>query len=87
MVIKRLEDAEAGNDDIVATVLGGATKNSLEAISITHPHAGTQKDNYNQVMNCAGRQHLGIAYVEFHGTGTQAGDAVESEPWLTSLPD
>lgn len=54
IVIKRLEDAEADNDNIIATVLGGATNHSSEAISITHPHAGNQKDNYNQVMDFAG---------------------------------
>ena len=50
VVIKRLKDAEADNDNILATILAGATNHSAEAISITHPHAGAQKDNYNQVM-------------------------------------
>ena len=79
VVIKRLEDTEAENDNIIATVLGGATNHSSEAISITHPHAGTQKDNYTQVMNGAGRNPLDVSYIELHGTGTQAGDAEESE--------
>ena len=79
VVIKRLEDAEADNDNIIATVLGGATNHSSEAVSITHPHVGTQKDNYNQVMDSAGRNPLDVSYIELHGTGTQAGDAVESE--------
>jgi len=79
VVLKRLEDAEADNDNIIATVLGGATNHSSEAISITHPHAGNQKDNYDQVMNGAGRSPLEVSYIELHGTGTQAGDAEESE--------
>ena len=62
VVIKRLEDAEADNDNIIATVLGGATNHSSEAISITHPHAGTRKDNYNQVMKGAGRNPLDVSY-------------------------
>lgn len=79
VVIKRLEDAEADNDNVLAVVLSGATNHSAEAISITHPHAGAQRDNYTQVMQSAGVNPLDVSYVELHGTGTQAGDAVESE--------
>lgn len=79
VVIKRLEDAETDNDNIIATIVGGATNHSCEAISITHPHAGAQKDNYNHVMQAAGVNPLDVSYIELHGTGTQAGDAVESE--------
>ena len=79
VIIKRLEDAEADNDNIIATILASATNHSAEAISITHPHAGAQKDNYNQVMQDAGVNPLDVSYIELHGTGTQAGDAVESE--------
>lgn len=79
VVIKRLEDAEADNDNIIAVFLSGATNHSAEAISITHPHAGAQKDNYTQVMQSAGINPLDVSYIELHGTGTQAGDGVESE--------
>jgi acyl transferase domain-containing protein len=79
VVIKRLEDAEADNDNIIATIVAGTTNHSGEAISITHPHAGAQKDNYQQVMQTAGVNPLDVSYIELHGTGTQAGDAVESE--------
>ncbi|KAF7597159.1 hypothetical protein BBP40_009498 [Aspergillus hancockii] len=79
VVIKRLEDAEADNDNILAVVLGARTNHSADAISITHPHAGAQKDNYRQVLHQAGVNPLDVSYVELHGTGTQAGDAVESE--------
>ncbi|KAL9094770.1 MAG: hypothetical protein Q9165_003041 [Trypethelium subeluteriae] len=79
VVIKRLEDAEADNDNILAVVLSAATNHSAEAISITHPHAGAQKDNYRQVVQKAGINPLDVSYIELHGTGTQAGDAVESE--------
>ncbi|KAL2855954.1 hypothetical protein BJY01DRAFT_263892 [Aspergillus pseudoustus] len=79
VVIKRLEDAEADNDNIIAVVLGARTNHSAEAVSITHPHAGSQKENYQQVLYQAGVNPVDITYVELHGTGTQAGDAVESE--------
>ncbi|KAL2866114.1 non-reducing polyketide synthase nscA [Aspergillus lucknowensis] len=79
VVIKRLEDAEADNDNIIAVVLGARTNHSAEAVSITHPHAGAQRDNYTRVLHQAGVNPLDVSYVELHGTGTQAGDAVESE--------
>ncbi|KAK0648453.1 beta-ketoacyl synthase domain-containing protein [Cercophora newfieldiana] len=79
IVIKRLEDAVADNDNILATVLAGATNHSAYAASITQPHAGAQKSNYAQVIHAAGVNPLDVGYVELHGTGTQVGDAVESE--------
>ncbi|KAL2856565.1 hypothetical protein BJY01DRAFT_169849 [Aspergillus pseudoustus] len=82
VVIKRLEDAEADNDNIIAVVLAAATNHSAEAISITHPHAGAQRDNYRQVLHRAAVNPLDVGYVELHGTGTQAGDAVESQSVL-----
>ena len=74
-----MEDAEADNDNILAVVLSAATNHSAEAISITHPEVGAQKDNYRQVLQRAGVNPLDVGYIELHGTGTQAGDAVESE--------
>ncbi|KAL5343924.1 hypothetical protein BJX70DRAFT_405163 [Aspergillus crustosus] len=82
VVIKRLEDAEADNDNIIAVVISAATNHSAEAISITHPHAGNQKDNYRQVIDNAAVNPLDVSFIELHGTGTQAGDAVESESVL-----
>jgi asperthecin polyketide synthase len=82
VVIKRLEDAEADNDNILAVVLSAATNHCADAISITHPHAGHQKDNCRRVLRKAGVSPQQVSYVEMHGTGTQAGDAIESESVL-----
>lgn len=79
VVIKRLEDAVADNDNIIATIDAAFTNQSADAISITHPHAGAQKENYKQVMHAAGISPVSVSYVELHGTGTQAGDSIESE--------
>lgn len=79
VVIKRLEDAVADNDNIIATIDAAFTNQSADAISITHPHTGAQKENYQQVMQAAGISPVAVSYVELHGTGTQAGDSVESE--------
>ena len=71
VVIKRLDDALADNDEILACIVAGATNHSAESISITQPHAAAQKENYRQVMNKAGVSPLEVSFVELHGTGTQ----------------
>jgi acyl transferase domain-containing protein len=77
IVMKRLDDAEADNDNILGVITAAATNHSANAVSITHPHAGHQADLYRKVMARAGIDPLDVSYIEFHGTGTQAGDAEE----------
>jgi len=77
IVMKRLEDAEADNDNILGVILGAATNHSAEAVSITHPHAGAQSYLYRQVLSRAGLDPFDVSFIEMHGTGTQAGDSVE----------
>jgi monodictyphenone polyketide synthase len=79
VVIKRLEDAEADNDNILGVILGAGTNHSAEAVSITHPHAGHQAYLSRQVLRQAGVDPLNVSYVELHGTGTQAGDYEEMQ--------
>ncbi|RAQ99349.1 ketoacyl-synt-domain-containing protein [Stemphylium lycopersici] len=79
VVLKRLEDAEKDNDNILGVVLSAATNHSAEAISITHPHAGHQAYLGTLVSNRAAIDSLNVGFVEMHGTGTQAGDAEEIE--------
>ncbi|KAK4191184.1 hypothetical protein QBC35DRAFT_448468 [Podospora australis] len=77
VVVKRLEDAEAEGDRILAVILGTATNHSADAISITHPHGPTQSVLSRSILDEAGVDPLDVDYVEMHGTGTQAGDGTE----------
>ncbi|KFZ18301.1 hypothetical protein V501_01293 [Pseudogymnoascus sp. VKM F-4519 (FW-2642)] len=77
VIVKRLEDAIADKDNVLGVILGTATNHSADAVSITHPHAGTQEILYRNILNMAGVDPLDVDYVEMHGTGTQAGDATE----------
>lgn len=77
LVMKRLEDAEVDNDNILGVIQSAATNHSATAVSITHPHAGHQAYLGRLVLNRAGIDPLEVGYVEMHGTGTQAGDAEE----------
>jgi len=77
VIVKRLEDAEADQDRILAIILGTATNHSADAISITHPHGPTQSLLSTAILDEAGVDPLDVDYVEMHGTGTQAGDGTE----------
>jgi iterative type I PKS product template protein len=79
VVMKRLEDAIADNDNILGVISSSATNHSADAISITHPHAPTQASLYQHIMSQAGVSPTDVDFVELHGTGTQAGDATEIE--------
>ncbi|KAK4669877.1 Type I Iterative PKS [Podospora pseudopauciseta] len=78
IVLKRLDDALADRDNILAVLRATATNHSAEASSITHPHAETQERLFDSVLSKAGIDPIEIDYAELHGTGTQAGDATES---------
>ena len=81
--IKRLEDALAENDPILAVILDTQTNHSAMSDSMTRPHVGAQIDNMNAVINNACVDPNTFSYVEMHGTGTQVGDAVEMESVLS----
>lgn len=82
VVLKRLEDALADKDPIQGVITGAYTNHSAEADSITRPHVGAQSFIFSKVLNDAGMDPLDVSYIEMHGTGTQAGDAVEMKSVL-----
>lgn len=82
VILKRLEDAIADNDPIQGVILGAYTNHSAEAVSMTRPHAGAQAYIFSKLLNESNIDPLSISYIEMHGTGTQAGDAVEMKSVL-----
>lgn len=82
VILKRLEDAEADNDPIIGVINGAYTNHSAEAVSITRPHVGAQAFIFNKLLNEANVDPKSVSYIEMHGTGTQAGDAVEMQSVL-----
>ncbi|KAL9126698.1 MAG: hypothetical protein Q9217_004295 [Psora testacea] len=82
VVLKRLEDAELDNDPIQGVILGACTNHSADAVSITRPDIGAQAFVFDKVLNGANIDPNEISYIEMHGTGTQAGDAVEMSSCL-----
>jgi naphtho-gamma-pyrone polyketide synthase len=82
VVLKRLEDAYADNDPIYGVIGGAYTNHSAEAVSITRPLAGAQAFIFDKLLNEADIDPKEVSYIEMHGTGTQAGDAVEMQSVL-----
>jgi acyl transferase domain-containing protein len=77
VIIKRLEDALADNDNILGVIAGAARNYSSDASSISHPSTDAQQRLYRQVLEQSGTDPKSVGYVELHGTGTQAGDFAE----------
>ncbi|KAJ5514484.1 polyketide synthase [Penicillium fimorum] len=50
VILKRVEDAMAENDPILAVIRGTATNHSADAVSITHPHADTQQYLFQKII-------------------------------------
>lgn len=82
VIMKRIEDAQADNDPIQGVIVGACTNHSAESISITRPHIGAQSYMFEKLLNEANVDPKEVSYIEMHGTGTQAGDAVEMQSVL-----
>jgi acyl transferase domain-containing protein len=85
VVLKRLEDAVADNDNILGVVRGSARNYSKGASSITHPSSEAQQRLYRQILNQNAIDPASVSYVEMHGTGTQAGDFTEMSSVLSTF--
>ena len=85
VIIKRLDDAIADNDPILAVILGANTNHSAESESITRPHVGAQREVFHKILNQGAVDPYTVGYVEMHGTGTQAGDAGEMSSTLETF--
>ncbi|RFN53982.1 non-reducing polyketide synthase [Fusarium flagelliforme] len=77
VVLKRLEDAIAHNDNILAVVAASGRNHSGNSSSITTSDAEAQERLFRKMMQNARVSPNDISYVEMHGTGTKVGDPAE----------
>ncbi|OLN87389.1 Iterative polyketide synthase CazM 9 [Colletotrichum chlorophyti] len=77
VVLKRLKDAVACGDEILAVIPAAGTNQGGLSKSITLPDGKAQQKLYQRVVRSAGLEPKDISYIECHGTGTQAGDPNE----------
>jgi myxalamid-type polyketide synthase MxaC len=77
VVLKRLRDALADGDTIMAVVHGSATNHDGRSSGLTVPSAVAQEAVIRQALKSAGMPPQAVGYVEAHGTGTPLGDPIE----------
>jgi acyl transferase domain-containing protein len=78
VMLKRLDDALRDGDPIRAIIRGSATNSDGRTPGIASPSSEAQAAAIRAAYANAGISDIGAtAYVECHGTGTQAGDPIE----------
>jgi acyl transferase domain-containing protein/acyl-CoA synthetase (AMP-forming)/AMP-acid ligase II/alkylation response protein AidB-like acyl-CoA dehydrogenase/NADPH:quinone reductase-like Zn-dependent oxidoreductase/acyl carrier protein/ubiquinone/menaquinone biosynthesis C-methylase UbiE len=77
VVLKRLGDAIAHQDQILAIIPGTAVNHDGQSNGLTAPNGAAQTAVIRQAVTQAGIEPSQVQYVEAHGTGTALGDPIE----------
>ncbi len=79
VILKRLSDALATGDHVLAVVRGSAVNQDGRTSVLTAPNGRAQQAVVRQALANARVEGADIGYVETHGTGTALGDPIEVE--------
>ncbi len=77
VVLKRLSDATADGDSILAIIKGSSVNQDGRSNGITAPNGLSQQALLKQAYLNAGVRLDQVSYIECHGTGTPLGDPIE----------
>lgn len=77
VLLKRLSDAQADGDRILALVRGTASNQDGRSGGLTVPSGTAQEEVMRTALTVSGLQPADVDYVEAHGTGTELGDPIE----------
>ena len=77
VVLKRLDEAQADGDDIIAVIRASAVNHDGRASGLTVPNGVAQERLLREVLDRAGLTAGEVDYIEAHGTGTPLGDPIE----------
>jgi acyl transferase domain-containing protein len=85
VVLKRLSDALADRDHILALIRGSAVNQDGRSSGLTVPNFSAQQAVIRQALAAGSVEPLEVGYVEAHGTGTALGDPIEARALATVL--
>tara|TARA_R110002096_G_scaffold8803_5_gene35875 strand:- start:5315 stop:11746 length:6432 start_codon:yes stop_codon:yes gene_type:complete len=77
LALKRLSDATADGDRVLAVIRGVACNHDGHSSGLTVPNPNAQRKVIARALADAGIDPLVVDYIEAHGTATQLGDPIE----------
>jgi malonyl CoA-acyl carrier protein transacylase len=85
IVLKRLSDAIADGNNILAVIRGSAVNQDGRSSGLTVPNGIAQQKLIREALAKAGIEASQVNYVEAHGTGTALGDPIEVQALIAVL--
>ena len=85
VMLKRLDDALAAGDRVMAVIRGTCVNQDGRSNSLTAPSGPAQEALVRAALDHAGIEPRLVGYVEAHGTGTPLGDPIEIEALAGAL--
>jgi acyl transferase domain-containing protein/acyl carrier protein len=77
VVLKRLSDAQADGDRVLALIRGSAVNHDGPSSGLTAPNGLAQEKLIRRALDNAKIDPGAVSYIEAHGTGTSLGDPIE----------
>jgi len=85
VALKRLSQAHADGDTVLAVIRGSATNHGGYSSGFTVPNKRAQEAVIRTALANAGVEPAQVSYVEAHGTGTSLGDPIEIRALAAAL--
>lgn len=85
IVLKRLSQAEADGDNILAVIKGTAVNHDGPSSGLTVPNEQAQEELIQLALRNGDLTPQQVSYIEAHGTGTNLGDPIEVSALASAL--